>query len=106
MSQHIAMCGLDCSKCAAFIATEKDDDKLRARTAREWTARHQKKGDNRPPLKPEQINCRGCLSDGPLFLNCRTCTIRKCGLGKGITNCQQCSGYKCNTLLAFEKKMW
>lgn len=106
MSNHIAMCGLNCSQCDAFIATQKNSDRLRAKTAQQWTAQHLAKGDKYPPLRPEQINCRGCLSQGPLFLNCRTCAIRKCGLSKGITNCQQCTDYKCDRLLAFEKRMW
>jgi len=35
MKKHIAMCGLDCSSCNAFIATKINDDGLRKKTAEE-----------------------------------------------------------------------
>jgi len=33
--KHIAMCGLVCSQCDAYIATLNNDDKLRIKTAKE-----------------------------------------------------------------------
>ena len=33
MSQMIAYCGLVCSSCPTFLATQNDDDVARARTA-------------------------------------------------------------------------
>ena len=33
----IAYCGLDCSKCGAFLATQANDDALRAKTSEEWS---------------------------------------------------------------------
>jgi len=100
------MCGLDCSQCDAFIATENSDDKLREKTAREWTERYRKGKRNRPPVKPEDIVCKGCLSNGPIYLYCQQCKIRKCGLEKEIKNCRQCENYKCGKLIELQKHLF
>ena len=100
--KHLAMCGLDCNSCAAFIATKNNDDSLREKTAREWTERYRKSGRNRPPIKAEDINCKGCLSDGPIYLYCKKCKIRQCGLAKKITNCRECLSYRCDKLIELQ----
>jgi len=100
--KYIAICGLDCSSCAAFIATKNDDDELRKKTAKEWTERYKESNRNRPPIKPEEINCRGCLSDGPVYLYCQRCDIRKCGFDKRIKNCKECNDYKCKKLVELQ----
>lgn len=100
--KYIAMCGLNCASCAAFIATENNDDALREKTAREWSERYRKDGRNRPPVKPKNINCNGCLSAGPIYLYCRQCKIRRCGFGKGIKNCKECDSYRCNDLIKLQ----
>lgn len=100
--KHIAICGLDCSSCTAFIATQNNDDSLREKTAREWTERYRKDGRNRPPVKAEDINCNGCLSDGPIYLYCRQCKIRQCGLEKNIKNCSECADYRCDKLIELQ----
>jgi hypothetical protein len=97
--KYIAMCGLDCAKCEAFIATQNNDDAMRQKAAGEWNARYKQKGYDRPELKAQDINCRGCLSDGPIYLYCQQCKIRQCGLSRGFKNCQECSGYKCPDLV-------
>ena len=38
MKQLIACCGLDCESCDARIATVKNDDELREKTAQKWSA--------------------------------------------------------------------
>lgn len=100
--KHIAMCGLDCNSCAAFIATQNKDNPLRERTAKEWTERYRKDGRNRPPIKAGDINCNGCLSNGSIYLYCQQCKIRQCGLEKKVTNCQDCTSYKCYKLIELQ----
>ena len=39
MSKLIAYCGIDCSKCDAYIATITNDSELKAKTAKENTVR-------------------------------------------------------------------
>lgn len=103
--KYIAMCGLDCSSCAAFIATENNDDELRKKTAEDWTAR--RLAQNKPPVKPEDINCFGCFSENkPIYQNCSTCEIRKCGLERGIKECRECSDYRCEELIELQKHLF
>lgn len=101
--RHIAMCGLDCSSCAAFIATKNNDGSLREKTASEWTERYRKDVRNRPLVKAKDINCNGCLSDWPIYLYCRQCKIRQCGLEKKITNCRKCASYRCDNLIELRR---
>lgn len=96
------MCGLDCGECTTFIATKNNDNQLRKKTAKEWTERYKKDGRNRLPVKPEDINCSGCLSDGSIYSYCRQCKIRKCGLEKRIKNCKKCKDYRCDQLIELQ----
>lgn len=104
MTEQKAVCGLVCSDCPAFIATKNNDNKLREKTAKKWTKEF---GYDNPPLKPEDINCSGCLSEkGPLFLNCRSCEVRKCGINKKIKACRKCNEYKkCEKIRKLEEHL-
>ena len=89
----IACCGMACTECPGFLATQNDDDQLRAKTAAEWSNIYQAE------LKPEDINCDGCLSDGPRLIgHASVCAVRKCGREKGIENCASCDDYSCSEL--------
>lgn len=90
-----AYCGLSCSQCEAHIATLENDDDKRKETARRWSALYQ------ADIQPEQINCQGCKSDGPLFSHCNVCEIRQCCSAKGLENCAFCEDYVCDKLSAF-----
>jgi len=104
-NSHIAICGLECSSCPMFIATQKDDGAMRVRVAKEWSERYQAKGLDRPELKPKDINCDGCLSqNGELYLYCRDCEVRKCALEKGIQNCGECENYRCGKLIKLHQR--
>ena len=100
MEKIIAFCGIVCSECPAFLATQNDDDDARRRTVDLW-----KKQFN-VDLKPEDINCKeGCLSDGEdKFGHCKVCEIRKCGREKDLENCAHCDEYACETLGSFFKR--
>lgn len=92
----IACCGLDCSKCEGFMATQADDDIKRAEVAKQWSARYN------TDIKPEHINCDGCLSDGRKFFYCSDiCELRKCCTEKDVTNCAACDMYACDKLENF-----
>jgi hypothetical protein len=92
----IACCGLDCSKCEGYIATQENDDANRVLVAQEWSARYH------AGIKPEQINCDGCRADGRKFFYCgQMCAIRKCCIAKELDNCSFCSDYICPTLSKF-----
>lgn len=96
MDEMIAFCGLLCSKCGAFLATREDDDEKRTEVAKLWSKEYNTE------LKPEDINCDGCLSEGEnLFNYCKVCEIRQCGKEKGALNCAYCDEYSCEKLEKF-----
>ena len=94
----IAYCGITCSECPTFIATQKNDDKMREDTAKKWSEMF------KAPIKPADINCDGCPTDSTrLFGYCAQCEIRKCARDKGVKNCAYCADYPCDKLTAFLK---
>ena len=96
----IAFCGLGCSECPTFIATQKNDDKMRAETAKKWSEMFH------ADIKPGDINCDGCTSQSSkLFDYCGKCDIRKCGKEKNVKNCAYCDEYPCEKLSAFLKNV-
>lgn len=93
MERMVAFCGLVCTECPGYIATQKDNDEERRKVAEEWSKMFN------ADIKPESINCDGCLSSsGRLIEYCRTCEIRKCGLEKNVENCAHCEEYICEKL--------
>ena len=96
MKAMIGYCGLDCAKCDAYLATIRDDQTLREKTAKLWAEL------NNAPILPEHINCEGCRMNGAKTVFCEhICKIRKCALGKGFFTCGDCSELKtCATLRA------
>ncbi len=96
MQKMIAYCGLICSNCPTYIATRNDDDEARAKTAALYS---KKFGFS---LKPEDINCDGCLSTGKRLIGyCRACNIRKCCSTRGLADCTYCSKQPCEHLDKF-----
>jgi hypothetical protein len=95
-----SVCGLDCASCPAYIALQTNDDKLRAKTATEWTEKYDF------PFKKEMINCSGCLSTKePHCGYCSMCPVRKCSLSKKITHCVFCKEFtECKIRQDFEKE--
>lgn len=94
MEKRIAYCGLDCETCDAYIATKKDDQALREKTAKLWAEL------NQAPILPEHINCEGCRGNGRKTVYCESlCGIRQCALQKGVKTCGDCGELeKCSTV--------
>ena len=85
MKKLIAICGLDCEKCDAYIATKNNDQTLREKTAKLWSEL------NSTTILPEHIYCEGCRMDGKKTVYCDSlCAIRQCALKKGVTTCGDC----------------
>jgi hypothetical protein len=98
MKQMIAYCGLVCSSCPTFLATQNDDDIAREKTAALYS---EKFGLN---FKPNEINCDGCLSAGGKLIGyCQSCEIRKCALAKSVHNCAGCDEQPCEKLIKFHE---
>ena len=93
MAKIIAYCGLNCTDCMAYIATQNDDDEKRKETAETWSRKY--KAD----IKPADINCEGCLTTtGKVIHQCTVCEVRKCGREKKVVNCAYCGDYICEKL--------
>ncbi len=95
MDKMIAMCGLNCNDCIAFIATQENDDKMREKVVEAWST---EKGR----LKLEDVDCDGCTVGKRLHSFFLVCTVRKCGLKKSIENCAYCGDFPCEKL----EKLW
>jgi len=95
----VAACGLICTECPAFIATQGNDDEKRRKVAEEWSAWGEK-------LVPQDINCDGCVQvGGRLFKFCTTCEVRGCALERKFENCAHCGDYPCQKLDKLLKSM-
>ena len=98
MSEMIAYCGLICTTCPQYIATQRDDDNARKIAAKRI---EEKFGLY---FKPEEINCDGCLSsEGRHIGFCNTCEVRKCGIVKSVENCSTCDEQPCDKLNKFHE---
>ncbi|MFZ5452514.1 MAG: DUF3795 domain-containing protein [Thermodesulfobacteriota bacterium] len=98
MAELIACCGLVCSNCPTFIATQNDDDAAREKTAALYAQRFGLS------FQKEDINCDGCRSEGGRQIGyCRTCEIRRCCLGKSLANCGACPEQPCDLLRRFHE---
>lgn len=98
MEKMTAYCGLVCTNCPTYLATLNNDDEARKKTADLYA---EKFGFN---LKPEEINCDGCLSEnGTLISYCQECNIRACCRTKGLSNCAYCDEQPCDKLKDFHK---
>jgi hypothetical protein len=91
----IAMCGLVCNDCIAYVATQKNDDKLREKAIEAWSTETER-------LKLEDINCDGCQIGKRLYKFCSACEVRKSGLERDMQNCAYCNEYPCKKL----EKLW
>jgi hypothetical protein len=86
----IAYCGLDCSKCEGYLATQANDARQIAEVARKWSAQFH------ADVKPEHVICDGCKADGRKSFHCANlCKIRKCCVNKKYGTCIECSDFAC-----------
>lgn len=92
MQKMIAFCGVICTECPVYIAAQKNDDAKRKKVSQEWSLPDE-------PIKPEDIDCDGCLTIGKkLYKFCATCEVRKCGFKKKVESCAHCNDYPCGIL--------
>jgi hypothetical protein len=97
--KRIGFCGIVCSDCRVFVATQRNDTELKRKVAKSWSTKKE-------TLKPEDIDCDGCLATGQtLFKFCRTCEVRRCPYGKGIENCAYCPEFPCEKLTGLWKSL-
>ena len=97
MDRMIAYCGLVCTECPAYVATQADDREALERVAAQWREEY-----NAPQLTVESVVCDGCLGEeGRKCGHCSECKIRACAVARGVVNCAHCADYACETLEGF-----
>ena len=97
MDKIIAYCGLICTDCPAYTATQANDQAALERVAAQWREEF-----NAPNITAEAVICDGCLSGGRKCSHCAECPIRACGLERGVANCAYCADYDtCQKLAGF-----
>ncbi len=96
MPEIIAFCGLDCSQCDAYKATQADDLAWKQRVVEQWKAEY----NFDPGIVG--VTCDGCVAlTGRWGAHCYDCDIRLCGLEHGVANCAGCPDYACEKLERF-----
>ncbi len=96
MEKMIAVCGLDCAACGAFIASKTNDNELRKKVAAEWTVAHNF------AFTADMINCHGChATDSVQIGHCSMCEMRKCATEKKAHTCKDCADYPCPVISGF-----
>jgi len=97
MENNIAFCGINCSECPAYIATQKKDSKEIEKIAKIWS-------NDSLSFNPDEIYCDGCISKGKHFSWCKNCDIKNCCEENGLQNCAYCDDYACEMLkMNFDK---
>ena len=92
----IAVCGLTCTSCPGFIATQSGDEQALAKVAAQWSE------EFGGELSAEDCRCNGCLNPhGPWMSHCSECKIRACGVENGFETCAECDAYACDKLTEF-----
>ena len=93
MTDTLAPCGLVCTECEAYQATQANDAAAIAKVAAAWTERY------RTPFSPEGIWCDGCASSSErTSQHCGQCPVRPCARERGLATCAECGDYPCDPL--------
>ena len=97
MNQMIAYCGLVCTDCPAYIATQADDRAALEQVAAQWREEF-----DAPEITVESVICDGCLgAAGRKCRHCFECDVRACAMTRAVANCAHCDDYGCETITRF-----
>lgn len=93
MKEIIAYCGIVCTECPAYVATQNEAPQELERVAAEWSKEFEVE------LKPEDVICDGCPPGHTRYCShCAECEIRACATAKALRNCAYCDEYSCGKL--------
>jgi len=84
-TELLAPCSMYCGVCGIYMAHRDNNQKLKEKLANAYR------------VTPEQIVCKGCLSDEK-FVYCQVCGIRACVMEKNIDGCHQCEEFPCKLI--------
>lgn len=87
----IAYCGLDCSGCDAYLATQENKPEKLQAVAEDWSKKY---GHT---IEAEQVLCDGCKAGKRKSAHCKNnCKVRVCCLKKAINSCVECGSFPCD----------
>ena len=93
----IGYCGLVCTECKAYLATQAGDW-----AALESMATKAREEYGVPNATATSVQCDGCLATtGRQCGYCSECQVRACAMGRGVANCAHCEDYGCEILEGF-----
>ena len=93
----IAYCGIVCSDCPAYVASQSGDGAALERVAVQWEKEY-----HLEKVTIQDVTCDGCLGqEGRKGAHCSECEIRACALGINVENCAYCDDYSCEKLNNF-----
>ena len=97
MPAMIAFCGLTCTECDGYLATQANDlaalERQAERARTQWGVLD---------ATAESVKCDGCQTAyGRKIGYCAQCAIRACGTARGVANCAVCPDYGCDKLTGF-----
>ncbi len=97
METMIAFCGIVCTECDGYKATQANDEawleRLAERARKEFGAVNATAAGSR---------CDGCLSPSSRKCSyCAECAVRACGVQRQVANCAACPDYACEKLTSF-----
>jgi len=96
MAEIIGACGLVCSECPAYLATQADDAARVAAVAAQWSK------DYGGDIKPADVWCDGCMELGARKCgHTKECDVRACVTERRLANCAPCGDYGCAKMTAF-----
>ena len=87
--QMLSYCGIDCSACPAFMATQANDLEKLATLAGEWF-------DGATDYTI--ILCDGCKGEEHIMKWCAECPTRTCAIERELENCAYCADFGCEKL--------
>lgn len=96
MEPMIGCCGLICSDCAAYVATQANDQTALEKVAAQWREEY-----HAPQITVVSVICDGCIEDGRKCAHCAECEIRACARTLGLPNCGHCPEYPCEKAMGF-----
>ena len=95
----IAVCGLDCTTCGAWQATQAHDLAAKEAVLAQWRDMY-----HADIHSIEAVTCDGCQADsGRHGFHCAECEFRACAVEKNLATCAECPQYACEKLHFFFK---
>jgi len=89
----IAYCGIDCSKCDSYLATQSGNDEELVKVSKKLSKLY------RADVKPEYVICDGCrVGERHSFYCINSCKMRKCCIENKYNSCIDCTDFPCKEL--------